>query len=126
MATRRYLTGRSGTYQALLRDEVATGLGIAAHRDNHYRQALSEVPKLPGETTVQRRMREVFHLHLTRWLPDLLDRKDRLSMAVGLEVRVPFCDHRRDAPGQCRDPDQGPVSRHTGSGLRPGDPGTGG
>jgi asparagine synthase (glutamine-hydrolysing) len=24
----------------------------------------------------------------------LLDRKDRLSMATGLEVRVPFCDHR--------------------------------
>jgi asparagine synthase (glutamine-hydrolysing) len=24
----------------------------------------------------------------------MLDRKDRLSMAVGLEVRVPFCDHR--------------------------------
>jgi asparagine synthase (glutamine-hydrolysing) len=31
---------------------------------------------------------------LTRWLPLLLDRKDRLSMASGLEVRVPFCDHR--------------------------------
>jgi len=24
----------------------------------------------------------------------LLDRKDRMSMAHGLEVRVPFCDHR--------------------------------
>lgn len=24
----------------------------------------------------------------------LLDREDRMSMAVGLEVRVPFCDHR--------------------------------
>ena len=24
----------------------------------------------------------------------MLDRKDRMSMAVGLEVRVPFCDHR--------------------------------
>jgi asparagine synthase (glutamine-hydrolysing) len=24
----------------------------------------------------------------------LLDRKDRMSMACGLEVRVPFCDHR--------------------------------
>src|SRR5262249_52979762 len=31
---------------------------------------------------------------LTRFLPNLLDRKDRMSMAVGLEVRVPFCDHR--------------------------------
>ncbi|AUI60300.1 asparagine synthase (glutamine-hydrolyzing) [Amycolatopsis sp. BJA-103] len=90
----RYLTGRSGTYQALLREDVAAALDVATHRENHYRQALAEVPVLPGETGIQRRMREVFHLHLTRWLPDLLDRKDRLSMAVGLEVRVPFCDHR--------------------------------
>jgi asparagine synthase (glutamine-hydrolysing) len=90
----RYFAGRSGTYQALLREDVASGLDLAGHRANHYRQALAEVPVLPGETAPQRRMREVFHLHLTRWLPDLLDRKDRLSMAVGLEVRVPFCDHR--------------------------------
>jgi asparagine synthase (glutamine-hydrolysing) len=27
-------------------------------------------------------------------MPTLLDRKDRMSMACGLEVRVPFCDHR--------------------------------
>jgi asparagine synthase (glutamine-hydrolysing) len=27
-------------------------------------------------------------------MPTLLDRKDRMSMAAGLEVRVPFCDHR--------------------------------
>jgi asparagine synthase (glutamine-hydrolysing) len=39
-------------------------------------------------------MREVSYLALTRHLPVLLDRKDRMSMAVGLEVRVPFCDHR--------------------------------
>jgi asparagine synthase (glutamine-hydrolysing) len=39
-------------------------------------------------------MREICHLYLTRFLPVLLDRKDRMSMAVGLEVRVPFCDHR--------------------------------
>ncbi len=90
----RYLTGRSGTYRALLREEVAADLDTASHRANHYRQALTDVPVLPGESGTQRRMRETFHLHLTRWLPDLLDRKDRLSMAVGLEVRVPFCDHR--------------------------------
>jgi asparagine synthase (glutamine-hydrolysing) len=39
-------------------------------------------------------MREVCYLHLTRFVQILLDRKDRMSMAHGLEVRVPFCDHR--------------------------------
>jgi asparagine synthase (glutamine-hydrolysing) len=34
------------------------------------------------------------YLNLTRFVRILLDRKDRISMAVGLEVRVPFCDHR--------------------------------
>ncbi|MEV6522191.1 asparagine synthase (glutamine-hydrolyzing) [Longispora sp. NPDC051575] len=90
----RYLTGHSGVYRALLRPDVAAALDVPGHRAAHYRQALAETPRLPGETGLARRMREVFHLHLTRWLPDLLDRKDRLSMAVGLEVRVPFCDHR--------------------------------
>src|SRR5258708_18642311 len=39
-------------------------------------------------------MRKVCYLHLTHFVRILLDRKDRMSMAVGLEVRVPFCDHR--------------------------------
>jgi asparagine synthase (glutamine-hydrolysing) len=39
-------------------------------------------------------MRVSSYLHLTRFVRYLLDRKDRMSMAVGLEVRVPFCDHR--------------------------------
>jgi asparagine synthetase B (glutamine-hydrolysing) len=34
-------------------------------------------------------MREISYLHLTRFVQFLLDRKDRMSMAVGLEVRVP-------------------------------------
>ncbi|WP_047150731.1 asparagine synthase (glutamine-hydrolyzing) [Aneurinibacillus tyrosinisolvens] len=59
-----------------------------------YQQALDEVPRLPGEEPADARIREIFYLNLTRWMPTLLDRKDRMSMAVGLEVRVPFCDHR--------------------------------
>jgi asparagine synthase (glutamine-hydrolysing) len=90
----RYLTGRSGTYQALLRPDVAAELNVGGHRAAHYRQAAAQVPVLPGEGPAQRRARENFYLHLVHWLPDLLDRKDRLSMATGLEVRVPFCDHR--------------------------------
>ncbi|MGA4838184.1 asparagine synthase (glutamine-hydrolyzing) [Streptomyces sp. G45] len=47
-----------------------------------------------AEDDFEYRMRVMVHLHLTRFMRYLLDRKDRLSMALGLEVRVPFCDHR--------------------------------
>ncbi|KUK11174.1 MAG: Asparagine synthetase [Clostridia bacterium 41_269] len=50
--------------------------------------------KLPGEYSLNARLREIAYLTLTRWMPVLLDRKDRMSMAAGLEIRVPFCDHR--------------------------------
>jgi asparagine synthase (glutamine-hydrolysing) len=59
-----------------------------------YQEGLAEVPRLDGDSPKEARMREVFYLSLTHFLPMLLDRKDRMSMAVGFEVRVPFCDHR--------------------------------
>lgn len=59
-----------------------------------YGQALAETPRLAGETGDAARMREIAWLNVSRFLPTLLDRKDRMSMANGLEVRVPFCDHR--------------------------------
>ncbi len=64
------------------------------HRARSYDAALAEVPVLPGESGLEKRMREVSYLNITRFLQTLLDRKDRMSMATGLEVRVPFCDHR--------------------------------
>ncbi|MBO0796944.1 MAG: asparagine synthase (glutamine-hydrolyzing), partial [Ktedonobacteraceae bacterium] len=59
-----------------------------------YRQSLAEVPRLEGEDPRSARMREIFYMSLVNFLPMLLDRKDRMSMAVGFEVRVPFCDYR--------------------------------
>jgi asparagine synthase (glutamine-hydrolysing) len=59
-----------------------------------YQEALSQVPRLSGEDPISARYREIYYLNQTRFLPVLLDRKDRMSMAVGFEVRVPFCDYR--------------------------------
>ena len=59
-----------------------------------YREALAEVPQFDGDTDENAKMRALFYLNLTRWMPTLLDRKDRMSMYTGLELRVPFCDHR--------------------------------
>ena len=61
---------------------------------DRYATMLARVPRLHGETGTAARMREVLYLSLQGPLTYLLDRKDRMSMAVGLEVRVPFCDHR--------------------------------
>ncbi|MBV9453828.1 MAG: asparagine synthase (glutamine-hydrolyzing) [Rubrobacter sp.] len=78
----------------LFNPELMKRLDIAGYSADSYRDALAEVPHLAGETGLEKRMREVSYLHLTRFVQMLLDRKDRMSMAVGLEVRVPFCDHR--------------------------------
>ncbi|MFF3919304.1 asparagine synthase (glutamine-hydrolyzing) [Streptomyces sp. NPDC001852] len=69
-------------------------LRIGEFRDDTYRSALAAVPHTDGESPAEHRQREMQHLSLTRWLRQLLHRKDRLSMAQGLEVRVPYCDHR--------------------------------
>lgn len=78
----------------LLAPEVVAEIRPQAYLERRYREALDEVPRLPGEAPHEARMREITYLTLTRWMPVLLDRKDRMSMAVGLEVRVPYCDHR--------------------------------
>jgi asparagine synthase (glutamine-hydrolysing) len=86
----------AGTSFSNGRDLLDTDLlaRTAKYQSQRYHEALDEVPHLPGVSAYERRMREICYLHLTRMVRVLLDRKDRLSMAVGLEVRVPYCDHR--------------------------------
>ena len=49
---------------------------------------------LPNTIQLERRMKEMVNLNQKWFMQTLLDRKDRMSMYSGLEVRVPFCDHR--------------------------------
>ena len=60
----------------------------------HYRDTCARAPRLPSDDKKAARMREMFVLNLDWFMATLLDRKDRMSMYSGLEVRVPFCDHR--------------------------------
>ncbi|KIF74151.1 asparagine synthase [Streptomyces sp. 150FB] len=79
---------------ALVSDDLRPALALGEYLSDSYRTACAGTPVLEGETGLNKRMRVVSYLHLTRMVQTLLDRKDRMSMAVGLEVRVPFCDHR--------------------------------
>jgi len=78
----------------LLSDDVRKRIHLDEYVADRYAEALAEVPHLEGEHDADRRIRELSYLTLSRYLPMMLDRKDRMSMAVGLEVRVPYCDHR--------------------------------
>ncbi|WRS26160.1 asparagine synthase (glutamine-hydrolyzing) [Oscillospiraceae bacterium MB08-C2-2] len=59
-----------------------------------YRDTVEKTPKLAGESREDARIREISMLNFRWFMQTLLDRKDRMSMFSGLEVRVPFCDHR--------------------------------
>jgi asparagine synthase (glutamine-hydrolysing) len=78
----------------LLAPDVAAWIKPLDYIGDRYAEAINEVPQLDGENEQLRKMRRMSYLNITRFMPTLLDRKDRMSMAAGLEVRVPFCDHR--------------------------------
>jgi asparagine synthase (glutamine-hydrolysing) len=73
---------------------LRSALDLDTFMQDRYSEAVAEVARVDGEDAFTHRMRVMCYLHLTRFVRLLLDRKDRMSMAVGLEVRVPFCDHR--------------------------------
>ncbi|MFE9414438.1 asparagine synthase (glutamine-hydrolyzing) [Streptomyces griseofuscus] len=78
----------------VLRTDLVKQLDLERYTADGYRTAVAGIERLAGESDFEFRMRQICHLHLTRFVRILLDRKDRMSMATGLEVRVPFCDHR--------------------------------
>lgn len=59
-----------------------------------YRDTCIDSDVLPGTSDLERRMKEMVNLNFRHFMQTLLDRKDRMSMYCGLEVRVPFCDYR--------------------------------
>ncbi|MFI1964576.1 asparagine synthase (glutamine-hydrolyzing) [Streptomyces pathocidini] len=80
--------------QGLLTDQLSAALDLDHYIQDSYHDAVSGIQRLDGESELEWRMRKISHLHLTRFVRIWLDRKDRMSMASGLEVRVPFSDHR--------------------------------
>ncbi|GFN33683.1 asparagine synthase (glutamine-hydrolyzing) [Paenibacillus xylaniclasticus] len=84
----------AGMRTELLHPDIVDWIQPQQYLADRYEDALAEVPHLDGEDAQAQRMRIMSYLNITRFMPTLLDRKDRMSMAVGLEVRVPYCDHR--------------------------------
>lgn len=59
-----------------------------------YKDTIINASKIDNISPLESRMKEMMKLNLDWFMQTLLDRKDRMSMYNGLEVRVPFCDYR--------------------------------
>lgn len=59
-----------------------------------YRQSLDDCPVLESDSESMITSRKATWLSVNYFMTSLLERKDRMSMASSLEVRVPFADHR--------------------------------
>lgn len=78
----------------VLLPSVAETLKLEEYSRMRYEESIAETPRFEGDSEEERRRREISYLNINWFMTNLLDRKDRMSMASGLEVRVPFCDHR--------------------------------
>lgn len=78
----------------LLHPDLRAKLDGEAYVMEAYLKTCRESDVLPGCSPRERRMKEMVNLNFRWFMQTLLDRKDRMSMFSGLEVRVPFCDYR--------------------------------
>ena len=78
---------------AFLNPEIAEKIDAEDYINDRYSDTIGESDILPGTSAQERRMKEMVNLNQRWFMQTLLDRKDRMSMYHGLEVRVPFCDY---------------------------------
>ncbi len=80
--------------QKFLAENLRGKIDGHAEVSSRYEMTIAEVDKMPDLSPTESRLREMVHMNMYWFMQTLLGRKDRMSMYNGLEVRVPFCDHR--------------------------------
>lgn len=80
--------------QKLLNPSISNKVNLKEYIDFRYNQTLANVEILDTDSFDTSEKRKISYLTISWFMQTLLERADRMSMANGFEVRVPFCDYR--------------------------------
>ena len=80
--------------QHLLHPSISEKINLKEYVDFRYHQSLSDVEILDSDSYDTAEKRKISYLTMTWFMQTLIERADRMTMANGFEVRVPFCDYR--------------------------------
>ena len=79
---------------SILRPALREKLNLGKYARETYRQALSRLPRLPGEEPRAARLRALQGLCFQYFMPNLQERALRMCQAAGVAVLTPYCDSR--------------------------------
>lgn len=79
--------------ETLLNDAWRQKLNLQKYVKGVYEHTISQMP-LFHENIGENKRQQLFYLNRQYFMQTLLQRKDKMTMGTGLEVRVPFADHR--------------------------------
>ena len=80
--------------EKLLTKKMRRKLKIKKYIKKCYKKAIKKTPFLKGENRYEKKMRKLFYINMTHFMSTLLERKDRMTMKAGIEVRIPFLDYK--------------------------------
>lgn len=80
--------------QNLLNPSISEKINLKEYVDFRYHQSLSNVEILDSDSYATAEKRKISYLTMIWFMQTLIERADRMTMANGFEVRVPFCDYR--------------------------------
>lgn len=79
---------------SFLKSGILRKIDAKSYVNSKYDEYVASAPYIESDNSTEKRMKEMVYLNMHWFMQTLLDRKDRMSMYSGLEVRVPFCDYR--------------------------------
>ncbi len=79
---------------SLFRESAVRAEDGYKYLSEEYQKTANEFPRLDGDSESMLQSRKATWLSVNLFMASLLERKDRMSMASSVEIRVPFADHR--------------------------------